>query len=146
MQPPYGLENGLYQPLSIPPPNFYNISYPAYPQAPFQPAYQQPTYVAPAPAPVPVKYEQVTVNGCVFFTPVYDVVEPDVGSLSVCSMSTGSIDGVEVPKDTEKKADQEGEKGQEQTQKKQNEMHKRTKKVFRKKNKGNKKNSMKKQK
>lgn len=66
-----GIENEITHPHPILMPQFYGQGIPMAPPMHFSNVYQpqlQSSYIAP----MPVKYEQVAVGGCVFFNPVYD--------------------------------------------------------------------------
>lgn len=84
-------ENAMYQPLPVAVPPFYDQSYQMLPQVPMAPMYQQHQSMPVHIAPLPLKYEQLTIGGCVFFNPVYDLSGGD-GSDSACSVGTKPVD------------------------------------------------------
>ena len=80
-------ENNMYQPVPVVVPPFYEQGYQMFPQVPMSNIQQQQQLQPTPTAPVPMKYEQFTIGGCVFFNPVYNFPGGN-GSVSACSLNT----------------------------------------------------------
>ena len=133
MPPPYGPESHIMQAMAVPPPNFYGQGYPVMPQMQVPPIYQQQQQVSYT-APKPVKYEQVTIGGCVYFNPVYDIpgeeaeVDGSVGkSIEKTASTENSMDDQEQTS-SEKKPVVDPSFGKQDSQRRKHKSNKRSRK------------------